>query len=276
MANRSRRAVWHVFYHSSEMMDEVRANATQLVIASPPFTNQRDCKTLDKKQYLDFIERVFSETHRVLKPSGILVTVNTDLRDHARYNSGNTFFDGLLWQKHGDIRRVAEGLGFRCVDTKIWAKSLKRNMYRYTFAYLQVFRKPAARRMLRGCATPAFAPDVWLLEGGSRRQDSRGCVFRDAIHPEIVSRCIDQFTRPGDLVVCPFTGSGTVIAVARLMARRCIGYEINRELEPMIRESIEKPELFAIYREPLRHSPPTGTKDPRRRVDAKPSLHAGR
>lgn len=230
-------------------MSEIENGAAQLVIASPPFTNQLDGKTINKSDYLAFIRKVFCEVLRVLIPGGILVSINTDLRDHARYNRGDTRFDGLLWQKHCDIRQIAESLGFRCVETKIWAKSLNRNVYRYTFAYIQFFQKPytGARKSLRKNIGVEFAPDIWLLERGTNRRDSRGYVFRDAIHPEVVKRCLEQCTSPGDLVVAPFLGSGTILAVSKIMGRHSIGYEINGKLKTLIKESIETPEHFFAY-----------------------------
>ena len=232
-------------------MLEIRNGSAQLVIASPPFTNQSNGKTLDKKDYLNFIQRVIRELGRALKPGGVLVTINTDLRDHSRYNRGDKRFDGLIWQKHSDLRALAEDEGLRCIDTKIWAKSLKRNIYRYSFAYLQFFQKPGAslrRRSPREIAD-RFDPDVWLLEKGMTRRDSRGFVFRDAIHPEIVKRCLERFTSTGDLVISPFAGSGTILSVANLMGRRCVGYEINRELKVLIEESIRTPQSFSAYQQ---------------------------
>jgi modification methylase len=246
----SQRAIMSTaYYHTSEQMPEVKDASAEIAIASPPFTNHPDGITLQKVEYLEFIQRVFTELLRTLTPTGILVCINTDLRDHARYNRRDTQFDGLIWQKHCDIRRVAECVGFRCFDTKIWAKSLKQDAYRYMFAYIQFFRKAdaAARRSIRGKTSDAFGADVWLLMKGTYRRDSRGFVFRDAIHPGIVSRCLDRFTQPGDLVISPFAGSGTIPAVARLLARNCVGYEINTKLRPLIEESIKTPERFPAY-----------------------------
>lgn len=245
---------YKLYFHSSEEMTEIDNGIAKLAIASPPFTNQPDGKTLDKNDYLSFIRRVFSEIQRILMPSGVLVTINTDLRDHSHYNQGCLRFNGLLWQKHSAIREVAEQIGFRCFDTKIWVKSFSCNIYRYTFAYIQFFHKEGGRfqRPLNRRVFKEFGPDVWLLEKGTYRRDSRGYVFRDAIHPEIVERCIKQFTSPGDLVVSPFTGSGTILCVANLTGRHPIGYEINRDLEVLIKESITAPEHFSSYKRLLK------------------------
>jgi DNA modification methylase len=201
---------------------------------------------------LDFIQTVFRELRRILKPGGVLVTVNTDLRDHARYNRGDRRFDGLVWQKHSDMRAIAEGLGFLCIDTKIWVKSLNRNLYRYTFAYVQVFRKPDRKGIprWRKATSDEFGPDVWLLERGTTRRDKSGFLFRDAIHPQVVQRCIEQFSSPGDLVVSPFAGSGTVLSVATMLRRQSVGYEVNQKLNALISESIETPKAFVAYASP--------------------------
>jgi DNA modification methylase len=238
-----------VYFHSSERMPEVDTGTAQIIIASPPYTNNPEGSNLDKTDYLRFLYRIFCESYRVLKPGGTFVCINTDLRDHARYNGGERRFDGIIWHKHSDIRKIAESAGYRCADTKIWAKSLKQDIYRYTFAYIQFFQKleSAESGTQAKKITAVFAPDVWLLEGGTRRRDSRGLVFLDALHPEIVIRCLDQFTSSGDLVVSPFAGSGTVLSVASLMDRRCIGYETNHRLRRLIKESVVTPNRFPVY-----------------------------
>jgi len=237
-----------VHYHSSEAMPELANKSVQIAIGSPPFTNHPDGKTLDKLHYLDFIKSVFSEVLRVLEPGGLFVCANTDLRDHARYNRQDRHFDGLLWQKHCAIREVAESIGFGCVETKIWAKSLTRNVYRYGFGYIQFFKTPGGKpTSIRGTVSQAFAPDVWVLTGGTYRRDSRGFVFRDAFHPGIVSHCLEQFTSPDDLVLSPFAGSGTVPAVARLLGRRCVAFEIDEKLKPLIEETIARPDQYPAF-----------------------------
>lgn len=242
-----------VHFHSSESMSEVASGSVRLVFASPPFTNNPDGKTLDKLEYLAFVQRVFAEAFRTLMPGGVLVCLNTDLRDHARYNRGDRSFDGTVWHKHDAIRREAEKVGFRCFEHKIWVKSEKENLYRYNFSHILFYTKPGASvlRAHKPKRAPGFGPDVWHLQDSMQRRDEAGFLFRDAIHPEIVKRCVDEFSRPGDLVASPFAGSGTICTVAELMERDWVGYEINTRLRQLIRESVAGPrpqvysELFA-------------------------------
>lgn len=230
-------------------MEEVKDESAKMVIASPPFTNNQDGITLDKSSYLDFLKAVYSEIARILCPDGILVSVNTDLRDHSYYNGGLTEFDRTIWFKHSDLRNIAESTGFKCIDCKIWAKSLNVNVYRYNFAYIMFFCKKDYRSIRPGLSkrNPDFRSDVWLLTGGTQRVDLSGYRFRNAIHPRIVELCIEEFSNPNDLIVSPFTGSGTILAVAEIMGRNWIGYEIDDKLKSLINESIYGPVRPKIY-----------------------------
>lgn len=60
-----------------------------------------------------------------------------------------------------------------------------------------------------------------------------------AIMPEeIVRRCIRLFSFVGDLVLDPFTGSGTTLKVARELKRRSIGYEIMPNYKVIIEKKL--------------------------------------
>lgn len=238
-----------IWYHTAESMPELSSKTATLAITSPPYTNRPDGKSLDKTEYLAVIKTVLAETERVLVDGGVFVMINTDLRDHGRYNAGNTRFEGLIWYKHADLRHLAEAVGLRCFDTRIWVKSFNRNRYRYNFAYIQFFQKGRRRyaESKDDQTSLLFEPHVWFLEGGTNRTMPDGTRFRDAINPELVERCIARFTRPGDLTLNPFSGSGTVLAVASLMGRRAVGYEVDAKLAPLVDQSIHGPLRGAVY-----------------------------
>ena len=213
-------------------MPEVFDHSTDLIIFDPPFTNYPDRRYLDKKDYLHFLQTIAKECNRVLSIEGVLVTVNTDLRDHSWYNRNDKRYDGLIWHKHTVIKQVFEGLGFRCIETKLWIKSLKQNIYRYNYSYIQFFIKTSKKRRFQIPTEIAtdFSPDVWFLTGTPRKRLSSGYIFRDGLHPLLVYRCINAFTERDGLVLSPFAGLGTVIDVANSLGRSGVGYEVDLDL----------------------------------------------
>jgi hypothetical protein len=52
------------------------------------------------------------------------------------------------------------------------------------------------------------------------------------MHPETAARLIDALSQPGQMVLDPFCGSGTVLIEARRLGRRGLGYDVN----PLSRE----------------------------------------
>jgi DNA modification methylase len=222
----------HFYFHTSEDMYEVSDNSVELIIFDPPYTNSLDGKTLDKSDYISFLKRVAFECERTLNDEGILVTINTDLRDHRRYNKNNSKFDGLIWQKHSDIKQIFEELGFLCFDTKIWVKSLKINRYRYNYSYIQFFVKSIKKEriVVPNDITNLFVPSVWFLKGTPRPRLNNKRVFMDGLHPELVVRCILALTKSKDIVLSPFLGVGTVMEAAYNHDRASIGYEIDKDL----------------------------------------------
>ena len=59
-----------------------------------------------------------------------------------------------------------------------------------------------------------------------------------AFPPDLIEPCILAGSRPGDVVLDPFMGSGKTAAVALQHGRRAIGCEINSEYLPLIEQSL--------------------------------------
>lgn len=56
---------------------------------------------------------------------------------------------------------------------------------------------------------------------------------------EIVERAIRLFSVVDDLVLDPFTGSGTTLRVAKRMNRNYVGYEISPAYKDIINEKLD-------------------------------------
>lgn len=70
--------------------------------------------------------------------------------------------------------------------------------------------------------------DIWLDIGINNLHNEGGINFRNGKKPEkLIKRVIEMTTKPNDLVLDSFLGSGTTAAVAHKMGRRWIGIEFG-------------------------------------------------
>ncbi|WP_210202528.1 DNA-methyltransferase [Alsobacter soli] len=76
---------------------------------------------------------------------------------------------------------------------------------------------------------------VWTI---ATRPD-KGAHFA-TFPPALIEPCILAGSRPGDIVLDPFMGSGTTAAVALQHGRQYLGCELNREYGPLQQERIAK------------------------------------
>ena len=79
------------------------------------------------------------------------------------------------------------------------------------------------------------ARSVWTLATG-RSRSINFAVFPD----ELPRRCILAGSRPGDMVLDPFVGSGTTCRVAEALGRRSIGIDCNPEQIQEARDLLER------------------------------------
>lgn len=170
--------------------------------------------------------------------------------------------DGTLWINIADVMNDAEGgkrdktlpektllglparfllamldRGFTCRAEIVWHKTrglIENPTDRPTRCDERVFLFTRGPRYYYDPA-PLSEPD----ETGGRRngrnlwhiapdQDSAAYAKHPAIMPRaLAQRCILAGTRPGDLVLDPFCGTGTTLAVAYAHGRRALGLELN-------------------------------------------------
>lgn len=89
--------------------------------------------------------------------------------------------------------------------------------------------KPTGKRNLR---------DVWRMA----TRPYAGAHFA-VMPPALVEPCILAGSRPGDLVLDPFLGSGTVAMVAQQHRRRWVGFDCNPAYAKLVEERLARPML---------------------------------
>ena len=81
--------------------------------------------------------------------------------------------------------------------------------------------------------------DVWYFPRVcgtfKERQGFHGCQMPE----QLLGRIIKVSSNPGDLVLDPFGGSGTTLAVARKLGRGWLGFETSREYVARIRKRMK-------------------------------------
>lgn len=232
-----------VFHHSSETMHELPDNSIALMVTSPPYHVGKDYDTDDTYlEYLQLLERVFTETHRVLEPGG-RVAVNVanlgrkpyiPLSHHVATIMTNIGF----WMRGEIIWRKAAGAGGSCA----WGsfQSASNPVLRDLHEYILVFSKGRMDRVRKGDNTidrDAFLRDtlsIWDIAPESARRVGHPAPFP----VELPRRLIELYTYAGDVVIDPFLGAGATAIAAIETGRHFAGYDTNRAYTRTARQRI--------------------------------------
>jgi DNA methylase len=128
------------------------------------------------------------------------------------------------------IRGVARGLGYVEAGEFTWAKRTSEHegneqLLRVYETALVFLRQPLAE------LAPGDAPRVWCVAAG---YDDDGEAARWGAHPNhkpftVLEALLRQWSRPGDLVLDPFAGSGSIPAAALRLQRRAGCSEIEAD-----------------------------------------------
>jgi DNA modification methylase len=217
-----------------------------LVVTSPPYD---DLRTYGGHSW-DFYG-VAWQLKRVLKPGGVIVWVVAD----ATKDGDET---GTSMEQALHFRR----LGLRLHDTMIYRKSNKpplnhpRYEQEWEYAFVLANGKPKtvnliqeecilAGKINRGTARNGGSDSLVTKHGYGKpykETKPRGNVWSypvgtekdsDGTHPAIFPQALAQdhitsWSNAGDVVIDPFSGSGTTCRAAKDLGRRFIGIEVNQ------------------------------------------------
>jgi modification methylase len=175
--------------------------------------------------YDEFCRAWLGECRRVLKPDGALWVIGSY---HNIFRLGAVLQDLGFWILNDVIwRKVNPMPNFRgrrltnAHETLIWAARDQKS--RYTFNYESLKASNDDLQMRSDWLFPICA-------GPERLKDDGGRKAHPTQKPEaLLTRILLASTRPGDVVLDPFFGTGTTGAVAKRLGRRWIG--IEREVD---------------------------------------------
>lgn len=258
------------------VLQRLPSDSIQCSVTSPPYWGLRNYNNPDQigleetlPQFINRLRSVFSELRRVLRPDGVFWL-----------NVGDGYTSGNRSWRAPDKKNPARAMDVRPnTPDGLKAKDLLGIPWRLAFAlqddgwYLRadvVWNKPNAMpESVRDRPTRAheyifmltkdekyFYDRTAILEANGRNcrsvwnihtQGFSGAHFA-TFPPKLIEPCIKSSTRPGDFVIDPFFGSGTVGLVAQNLERRYVGIELNPEYVSLAahRIGLEEPNVIRV------------------------------
>jgi len=217
----------------------LEAESVDLVFADPPYNLQLggelarpDHSVVDAvdddwdrfasfAEYDRFTREWLAGVQRVLKPNGavwVIGSYHNIFRIGAiLQDMGFWILNDVVWRKTNPMPNFRGTRLTNAHETMIWAAKSKTG--RHTFNY---------EAMKAGNDDVQLRSD-WLFpicQGGERLKDGDGDKVHPTQKPEaLLARVLLTSSRPGDVVLDPFLGSGTTGAVAKRLGRNFVGIE---------------------------------------------------
>jgi modification methylase len=170
--------------------------------------------------YDAFTRDWLKEARRILKPSGTIWVIGSY---HNIFRVGATLQDQGFWILNDIIWRKANPMpnfkGTRFTnahETLIWASQSEKAKYTFNYRAMKTLNDELQMR------------SDWVLPicGGQERLKKGGTKVHPTQKPEaLLYRVMLACTKPGDVVLDPFFGTGTTGAVAKRLGRKWIGIE---------------------------------------------------
>ena len=198
---------------AAQILKTVQTACVDLVVTDPPYLvnyQDRAGRRVLNDNNASGVLPVFDELYRVLKPDSLCIT-----------------FCG--WTALPGFSAAWENAGFRIIGHIVWCKpyasSARQTAYHHESAYVLAKGWPEKPE------TPF--PDVqdWVYSGNRLHPTEKSV--------EIIAPLIRAFSKPGELVLDPFLGSGTTAVAAALNGRRYAGMELEQKYCDLVRRRLE-------------------------------------
>lgn len=245
----------------SRLMSELDAESIELIVTSPPYWQLKDYGSEQQigfhesyESYINQLNLVWAECDRVLQ-KGCRLCINI----------GDQFARSVYYGRYKvipirtEIIKFCETLGLDYMGAVIWQKATTMNttgggavmgsfpyprngILKLDYEFILIFKKQGSAPTvdLPNKELSRLTTDEWntYFQGhwnfAGAKQDGHLAMFPE----ELPKRLIKMFSFAGETVLDPFLGSGTTALAAKHLGRNSVGYEINAEFLPFIRQKL--------------------------------------
>jgi len=244
-----------------DVLKTMEGDSVDLVVTSPPYADQRSSTYggISADKYVEWFLPIADELHRVLKPTGSFIL---NIKERVVEGERHTYVIELILEmrKRGWLW-TEEYIWHKknCYPGKwsnrfrdAWERCLHFTKQKSFAMYQEEVRVPMgdwANSRLKNLSETDKRRDDSRVQSGFGKNISNW-IGRDLAFPtnvlhfatecgnknhsaafpeELPSWFIRLFTRPGDLVLDPFLGSGTTAVVCVALNRNYLGIELNPE-----------------------------------------------
>ncbi len=255
------KTIHKIIYGDSRQMNLLADKSVHLVITSPPYWQLKDYGTENQigfhegyESYINNLNLVWDESYRVLHP-GCRLCINI----------GDQFARSVYYGRYKvipirtEIIKFCETIGFDYMGAVIWQKVTTCNttggatimgsfpyprngILKIDYEFILLFKKqgvaPAPTKEQKELSIitkdewNTYFSGHWYFAGA--KQDGHIAMFPE----ELPARLIKMFSFSGETVLDPFLGSGTTALAASNLGRNSVGYEINLDFIPIIKDKL--------------------------------------
>ncbi len=263
---------------SESELKKLKSNAIDLIVTSPPYADQRKSTYggIHPDKYVEWFLPISQELLRVLKPTGTFIL---NIKEKVVEGERSTYVmelilemrkQGWLWTEEFIWHKKNSYPGKwpnRFRDS--WERLLQFNKSKKFSMYQEEVMVPMgnwAKARLKNLSDTDKKRDDSKVGSGFGKNISNW-VDRDKAYPSnvlhLATECgnknhsaafpeelpewfIKLFTKPNDVVLDPFMGSGTTIFTASRLKRNSVGIEILPEYYNMVKEQVTPVELLLL------------------------------
>lgn len=250
-----------IIFGDSRCLSQIEDKSVQLIVTSPPYWQLKDYGTDNQIGFNDSYEDYINNLNLVWKEC------NRVLADGCRLciNIGDQFARSVYYGRYKvipirtEIIRFCESLGMDYMGAIIWQKTTTTNtsgggaimgsfpyprngILKMDYEFILLFKKlgnapkPTKEQKEQSAMTKEewgqYFSSHWKFNGV--KQTGHIAMFPE----ELPKRLIKMFSFVGETVFDPFAGSGTTSLAAKNLGRNSIGYEVNKEFAPFIKEKL--------------------------------------